>query len=388
MMPGQAYITNLAAFLPGAPVGNDEIEPILGLVQGKPSRARAPVLRSNGIVSRHYAIDAATGQPTHSNAELAAEAIRGLVGASLTLDQIDCLACATSLPDQLMPNHGSMVHGALGIAPCEVMTASGVCLSGVTALKYAMMAVKSGEFSHAVAAASERASSAMRGRMFMRDSDASPEDVERRPMLAFEKDFLRFMLSDGAGAALIERQPAAEGLSLRIEWIFSRSYANETDPCMYAGAEKGADGRLTGWMDVAPDAWGTKSIFAVKQDAKQLNELVITYTVERALTELQASTGLSASEVTWFLPHYSSAYFRDRVGAGMEKVGFGIPKDRWFTNLTTRGNTGAASMYIMLEELMRSGRVQVGDRLLCFVPESGRFSAGYVLLTVCTAEGA
>jgi 3-oxoacyl-[acyl-carrier-protein] synthase III len=72
----------------------------------------------------------------------------------------------------------------------------------------------------------------------------------------------------------------------------------------------------------------------------------------------------------------------------MERAGFVIPQERWFSNLTTKGNTGSASVYIMLEELFHSGKLKAGDRLLCYVPESGRFSTGYILLTVCGPDGA
>ena len=66
----------------------------------------------------------------------------------------------------------------------------------------------------------------------------------------------------------------------------------------------------------------------------------------------------------------------------MENIGFAIAEDKWFTNLTTKGNTGAASIYIMLEELFHSGRLRSGEKILCFVPESGRFSTAFMLLTV------
>ena len=55
--------------------------------------------------------------------------------------------------------------------------------------------------------------------------------------------------------------------------------------------------------------------------------------------------------------------------------------DRWFSNLHEKGNTGSASIFIILDELFRSGRLRKGDRLLLFVPESGRFSMCYALLT-------
>ena len=84
----------------------------------------------------------------------------------------------------------------------------------------------------------------------------------------------------------------------------------------------------------------------------------------------------------WFLPHYSSDYFRDKVFKAMEDIGFTIPYERWFTNLAYKGNTGSASIYVMLEELFHSGKLKEGQKLLCFIPESGRFSVAYMLLTV------
>jgi 3-oxoacyl-[acyl-carrier-protein] synthase-3 len=66
----------------------------------------------------------------------------------------------------------------------------------------------------------------------------------------------------------------------------------------------------------------------------------------------------------------------------MEAIGFSIPPGRWFSNLTSKGNTGSASIFIILEELFHSGRLRKGERLLCMIPESGRFSMAYMLLTV------
>ncbi len=387
-MTESAYITNVASYLPGAAVSNDEMEARLGIVGGKPSRARRPVLRSNGIVTRHYAIDPATGLRTHTNAALAAEAVRLLRNDAFSLDAIDCLACGTSVPDQLMPSHACMVHGEIASPPCEVMSASGVCLSGVIALKYATMGVKGGEFKHAVVAGSEVASAILRARFFEDEIDAKVSALDEYPAIAFEKDFLRWMLSDGAGAVLIEPAPAARGLSLRIDWILERSYASDMDACMYQGAEKLENGTLRGWMDYEPHEWLEQSVFAIKQDVKQLNEHVVQFTVERGLREVQRVKGLAAADVDWFLPHYSSTYFRDKLAAGMDRVGFTIPSDRWFTNLTSKGNTGSAAFFIMLDELFRSGQLKTGQRVLAYVPESGRFSTGFIHLTVCDAGSA
>ena len=70
------------------------------------------------------------------------------------------------------------------------------------------------------------------------------------------------------------------------------------------------------------------------------------------------------------------------MARSMAEVGFNVPQERWFTNLTEKGNTGSASPYIMLDELFHSGRLKVGERILLAVPESGRFSSGFAYFTV------
>lgn len=376
------YISKIAAYLPNDPVGNDEMESILGQVGDKPSRARRAVLRSNGIVARHYAIDPETGRATHSNAQLTAEAIRMLEDNEFRLREMDCLSCGTAQADQVMPNHAVMVHGELGTPPCEVVGMSGVCVAGMTAMKYAYLGVANNEFQRAVATGSEVASAVMRSGHFDAEVEIKLAAMEKRPEIAFEKDFLRWMLSDGAGAALLQNKPREQGLSLQIDWIFERSYANEMNACMYSGAEKRADGSLKSWKEYSPHEWLNDSIFSVKQDVKQLNDHVIHYTLERPLQELKQTKSIRPDDYDYFLPHYSSEFFRQKVYDGMLTVSFEIPFDRWFTNLTSKGNTGSAAIYIMLDELFRSGGLRNGQRMLCYIPESGRFSSAFMQLTV------
>ncbi|MDR1854185.1 MAG: beta-ketoacyl-ACP synthase III [Azoarcus sp.] len=378
----ETFITATAAFLPNAPVDNDAIEDVLGKIGGQASRTRSIVLRQNGIKSRHYAIDPATGAQTHTNAELTAQAVRALAEFGFALDELGCLATGTSLPDQLMPNHGVMVHGELGNPPCEVVSTAGICLAGLTALKYAWLAVGSGGTANAVATGSELSSAILRAEHFVGDSDALAGELESRPWLAFEKDFLRWMLSDGAGAVLIELRPRPGRCNLRIDWIELSSAANRLPVCMYAGGERDDAGALLGWARFSPRQWAEKSIFAIKQDVKLLDRNVVEATLEAPLAAIKARRGLEAATVDWFLPHMSSFYFRQPIADGLARAGMAIPFERWFTNLATRGNTGSASIYIMLDELVRSGRLRAGERLLCFVPESGRFSSGFMHLTV------
>ncbi len=374
-MRTEVFLTRTAAYLPFAPVANEEIEDVLGQIGGKSSRARRLVLRSNGIQSRHYAIDRATGEPAMNNAQLTAEAIR-LLG---DVGQVDCLATGTSLPDQLMPNHGVMVHGELGWPRLEVVSCAGICLAGTAALKHAWLTLRAGEGRRAVATGSELASPILLARNFEAESEHRIAALEAHPEIAFEKDFLRWMLSDGAGAVLLETLPRAP-LSLRIDWIELSSAAHELPACMYAGAEKNTDGTLRGWLSYAPEEWGAKSIFAVKQDVRLLNESVRRATLREPLLGLVQKRKLRTDDIDWFLPHLSSQFFLQPMVEALLEAGLPIPPERWFSNLTSKGNTGSAAPFIMLDELFRSGRIEPGHKLLMFIPESGRFSSGFVYM--------
>ncbi|MER0042441.1 beta-ketoacyl-ACP synthase III [Pseudomonas sp. MGal98] len=384
-MVAPVFINRISASLPHGPVDNEQMEARLGMVGGNPSRARKLVLRRNGIQQRHYVIDPLTGEPSMSNAQLSAAAIRGLVADDFALDSLDCLVASTSSPDQLMPGHAVMVHGELGNPPCEVATTAGICLCGMTALKYAWMSVASGESRNAVACGSEVASTLMQARNFNAEYDSRVEELENHPEIAFEKDFLRWMLSDGAGAVLLQDRANAHGLSLRVDWLDILSFADQMPTCMYAGGEI-VDGKLRGWSRYDADERARQSVMAVKQDVKLLNDNIVKYTVEEALRRIMARRELRVADIDWFLPHYSSEFFRDRLAVGLTNVGLPIPQERWFTNLTSKGNTGAASIFIILEELFNGGRLRSGQKLLCYVPESGRFSSAFMHLTVVGNE--
>ena len=375
------FITKASRFLPNDPVENDDMETFLGMVDGKPSKARRVILRRNGIKQRYYALDK-DGNVTHTNVQMAANAVLGLLDDQLTIDDIDLLSCGTGSPEQLIPSHGVMVHGELGGKKhMEVVSFAGSCCSGADALKYAYMAVKLGLSKNAVAVASERSSAWMRASYFQKESEQLAQ-LEDHPMLAFQKDFLRWMLSDGAFSVLLQGKPSASGLSLRLDWIDITSYANTKETCMYAAADKDADGHVKGWASFPQSEWLTESIFAIKQDTRMLSENIVPLGVQY-LIEMGKKHQFTPDDVDWFLPQMSSMFFKDVILEETAKQGFFIPEERWFYNLPKIGNIGSASAFAMLEELMDSGQLKQGQKVLVMVPESARFSYCYFMLTVC-----
>lgn len=372
---GGAFITHVGKFLPGKSIANDEMEKYLGQINERPSRVRSRILKSNGIQQRHYALDQQQ-RTTISNSQMAAAAVRdALRRGDIAPHEIDLLACGTTWPDLLVPGFASMVHGELTeFSPVEATSHQGVCCAGVAALNYAVSQVQLGKKRQAIAVASELAS-----RLFKHTRFESETAVESGDGLPFDTEFLRWMLSDGAGACVVSDRPDKSGLSLEIEWIELISHANAHPVCMYAGTE--SPETLTSWMDYPSQADAAQQGAVNLRQNIRLLDTVVQLGVEGWLRLIEAGR-VQPEEIDWLLCHYSSHFFRSQIVELLDKAGCMVPEEKWFTNLYTRGNTGCASIYLMLEELFYSDKLQPGQTIFCFVPESGRFTTAYIKLRV------
>lgn len=379
------YITAAGAYLPGAPVGNDRIEAVLGLIDGKPSRLKQRILKSNGITTRHYALDE-EGRTTELNEELAAKAVlSALAQGGVALADVEMLAAGTTQGDVPIPGFASMVHGRLGGGPMEILTAGGVCCASMAALAGAYRAVALRQRRNAVVVGSELVSRSLKGTRFRRESAAPLADGRldelRGSYRDFDADFLRWMLSDGAGSIVLESQPHPGRLSLRIEWIELKSYAHEFETCMYTGlAHKATPRAGNTWLDQATIADADRAeLLRIRQDTALLPQIV-RLGVEEYLRLIERGC-IDPAQLDHFLCHYSSHFFKSEIVKLLAEAGLAIPEEKWFTNLYSRGNTGAASIFIMLEEALNGGRFRPGEKILLMVPESGRFTVSFALLS-------
>jgi len=93
--------------------------------------------------------------------------------------------------------------------------------------------------------------------------------------------------------------------------------------------------------------------------------------------------GVDPKDIDYLLPHVSSNFFAARMYDSLFQRGVDIPEDKWFINLSRVGNVGSASIYLMVEELLGTGNLKKGEKILLIVPESGRFTYSIAYLTVC-----
>jgi 3-oxoacyl-[acyl-carrier-protein] synthase-3 len=358
----ECFITATGSFLPGAPVANERICDFLGSLDGESEVAQS-VLTMNGIIQRHYAQDQRQ-RATHDVYDLAAQAAQGCLAEVAPLSPITFLGVGATYAPLAAPGIASIVHHRLQTAglichPTEISSHGGICTSSAAALVAAVRSVQLGEHKSALSIGAEHASEVLKSST-IRPIDDRTEYADVRRSQWFMSVFLRFMLSDGAGACLLERQPRPQGLSLRVDWTHSRSFAHDAPLCMK--------------LDNATRLLSQDVTILTRHFYRLAGEFV------------SAALGQHEEQLDSYrmvLPHMSSFFFRRK----MEKMMQALLRDpdqpvAYWTNLATVGNTGAASIYVMLNNYLQQNQLASGDRLLLFIPESGQFNFVLVSLTV------
>ena len=371
------FISSTGAFLPGHPVPNDEMLEYLGEIDSKSKRFRDFVVRQNGIKTRHYAINKSQ-KLCFSNAEMAANAVgAALKNADIQPRELKCLMAATTMADLIVPGHASAVHGELGGGPMDIASFQSVCASAMMAIKTAWMNVRCGETSNAIAVGSDLPSVRFRPIAY-----TPAKKVISNPQVRMSAEFLRWTLSDGAGATLLENKPRGP-LSYRIDGIRTRSFAHLFHTCMYAGIAPGKLKDLKQSWSVHPDGVpgsAQDGAMMLLQDMSLLKEIFQVWAEE--VSEIAETGHFDPENVDWFLCHYSAKSLRDEFAELLRQRGVDIAMEKWWSNLSWRGNTGAASVFLLLHDFLASGQAKPGDTIYCMVPESGRALMSSMFLTV------
>jgi 3-oxoacyl-[acyl-carrier-protein] synthase-3 len=369
-----AFISATGQCLPGEPVGNARMADHIGVVSAEGLRMGRLFLRRNRIRTRHYAMRA-DGTSDWTLARLGAAAVTDCLGrAGLDAKALTYLASATTQNDFLVPGLASGIQAEARLPPLEIASLQSVCASGLMALKAAWREIGSGEHEAALAVGAEFSS-----RYFQPGFYRGTETLQADGTLPADAEFLRWTLSDGAAAALVEPKPAAKGLSLRIDWISLRSFADRFPPCMTGGAIRTADG-LVPWSHAPSiEAAAQAGAFQLRQDVEVLGRMLPVWIGE--MMRLVDLGKIQPDRVDWFLCHYSAHNFREELIALAKRAGCMIDEAKWFTNLYEKGNVGAASLFLLIDDLLRSGKVEPGQTILCAIPESGRCIMGYAQMT-------
>jgi len=315
-----ARLIGTGSYLPGNPVSNQDLA-----ARGIDTSDEWIVTRT-GIRSRHLA------EPGTTSSELGLIAAqRALEMAGIVAGELDLIIVATSTPDFIFPSTACLIQGRLGNKGATAFDVQAVCAGFTYALGIAEKFIRSSSHKKALVIGAE---------VFSRILDWN----DRGTCVLF---------GDGAGAVVLE--------------------ASE-NPGILATAMH-ADGSQNGILNVPGQICSgqvTGDPF-LRMDGQAVFKFAVRVLAEIAEEVCQAS-GIQTTEVDWLIPHQANIRIIDATGKKL-----GIERERVIVTVDRHGNTSAASVPLALDEAVRDGRIQRGQKVL-LEGVGGGFTWGAALL--------
>ena len=311
--PNSIVISGTGSYVPERVVTNADLEKIV-------DTSDEWIFERSGIRRRHLAAD---GEHTSDMALQAS--LRALENAGLKAQDIDLVVLTTVNPDMPFPSTACILQGKLGIRnniPCFDLEAA--CSGFVYGVEVAARMMQSGMYRHALVVSSEKMSC----------------------MVDWKDRATCVLFGDGAGAVVL-------------------SASDEPDTGIL-GSVLGADGSDTEILympaggSAMPSSLETvkNGLHTVKMNGRELFKKAVHIMQEKALEVLDLC-GVGVDELSLLIPHQANARIIESVAKRMK-----IPSDKVYVNIADYANTSSASIPIALDEVMRSGRLRKGEKIL------------------------
>jgi 3-oxoacyl-[acyl-carrier-protein] synthase-3 len=232
---------------------------------------------------------------------------------------------ATVSADQVMPNTACVLQRKLGAGKIMAMDLSAACSGFVYGLAIADQFIKTGVYKNILVVGAE---------VLSRLVDYS----DRETCILF---------GDGAGAAIVSRAPENQTGD-----IFSVH--------LHADGQLGDLFVLPGGGSVHPPSHEMidQKLHFVRMKGREIFKHAVR-TMSQCCQEALAANNASKDDIDWLIPHQANLRILDAVAKH-----FGISQDRIVINLDETANTSAATVPIALDEAIRDGRIQRGDKLM------------------------
>jgi 3-oxoacyl-[acyl-carrier-protein] synthase-3 len=279
-------------------------------------------------VSRHIAGE------TQTSSDLALEASRrALEAAGVAAGEIDLILVATSTPDYIFPSTACLLQAKLGVKGCAAFDLQAVCSGFVYALATADSFIRSGQYRRALVVGAE---------VFSRILDWN----DRGTCVLF---------GDGAGAAVLAagRRPGIHASVLHAD-------GSQVDMLSVPGNV--ARGTIVGSPYLQMNGQGVFK-YAVRVLAESAGEAL-------------DAAGMKIGDIDWLIPHQANVRILEATARKLE-----LPREKLVVTVDHHGNTSAASVPLALDEYLRAGRIQSGQRLL-LQGVGGGFTWGSSVLTL------
>ena len=300
-------------YLPSKKIKSEELEEKLQLEKGY-------IEKRTGIKERYYAKE-------ETIEEMALQAAKQIIDNMKDKESIELIITATTSTNLLMPGISNYVQKNLKLKPCICLDILAGCGGFINAFDIAKLYIDSKNIQKALIIGVDKLSQII-----------DKEDIGTA-----------VVLSDGAGATLVEKDKTARTLKTYVTNIKAEGENNEILTYEYG-----------------------KNIF---MDGKEVYKYAITKTVLN-INELLNKANMPMEEIKYIIPHQSNLKIMKaiatRLHIGMEKM---------YTNIETKGNTFCASIPIALYDMQKEGLLQQGDKVI-LLGYGGGLNIGSILMEI------
>lgn len=348
----RAQIVGTGAYLPGEPIGNEQLEAIVGPLP-------EDILEGIQVRQRYWMIDPESGEHTINNSEMATNAARqALETAGVATGDVELLVVSTASPEYLLPPMATFVQEALGLERCATTEIRSGCAGFVEALDVARLYLEAGAYENALVIGSESISPLLvpvfRGK--------SPDEIRMRDRMN------PYNFGDGAGAVVLG---ASEDGGVRGAAMAS------------VGGLRKPGMQIVGAGTHAPvhTQLAAKKFIELKVDVVESGRFT-PYVLTEAMREVLGRSGVGAEAIdVCIIPEGNAGYMVEELEeAGLLTPEWTAMQDKIVENLELVGATGSAAVPLALDHAWRTGAVKQGDLVMLLAIETSKWKyAGMVL---------
>lgn len=348
-MPG-ITIVGSGRHVPGRPVKNDELSRVM-------DTSDEWIRPRSGIEQRHYV---AEGEGVSDLAVVAAQ--KALESAGIDKSEVDYVIFATMTPEHVFPGSGALLGAKLGIPGVPALDIRQQCAAMPFGMQIADGLVQTGAASTILLVGAEAHAGFMPWdwETLFAEGDARPTPEQYE--FATKHRGTAVLFGDGAGA-LVLRRSAHEGHGL-------------------LGAITKSDGRLADQIWIPGGMFTKRHYWTASTDShipsmkgKDLFKSAVTL-LPKAVREVCAKADVTLDQIDWFIAHQAN----DRINASVRQS-LGVPEEKVPSNIAKYGNTSAGTIPILVDEMLRDGRLEKGQ-LVCFLALGAGLNWGSVLMRI------
>ena len=368
MLNKEVKIIGSGAFLPGRKLKIHQVDDVLGRIDKAPKRIINWLDRMRDIMEEmlevdfyHYAIDPETRVFTHDNISMSVIAARqALQNANIDSSEIDFIAYGSAHQHQ-MPTASVRIQEELGIKHCSEISIHANCTSAYKAFLVAYDFIRLGRAKTALVLSSNISSSELRAEYYNQD------------IVKKEELFLRYFLSDGAGAIILQAQDNHSSPGLYVDNVYIESVGGGKPAAM-------SNKRPAYWMN--PKEEYEKGFHHLTQ---LFNEKLGEHFYENGtsvffdgLKRMVDLYKIDLTHLKYFQVNFPSKHISELVMEECEKLG--IKKETLYTKMSSMGYAGPPMVFICLHKILQEENLEKGDLVLSFVTEVSKFmQAGFSL---------